>query len=259
MDAGNLGFLARQLLLTEVSGEMEDAAGGCLVWGKELWAGLWQIEAMGKPEQFIIDAQQAATARGVAWRGILVLIEPASSSSPAVAELEEAFYVYGFPRREGIAAGGPQTVQILEQPPKASVQARLRLLDAQANDSDFRELLNRATRAQEQLAAPWAIADPAWLEGAQLHLAELRGTPAGIGAASRSALASRVISLWVDEQYRGQGVGTAILEHMAHRAQDTGSVLSCVWCYRDGKLRYFFSKAGYSEKLTIIYFVSDSA
>lgn len=258
MNRENLGFLARQLLLTEVVGDAEDTPGGCLIWGAELWAGIWQPAAIPDFEQFIVATQNSAVERRLSWRGAIILVEPASASSPAIAELEEAFYVYGFPRREGLGAGGPQMVLVLDRPSSNSNPKRLQLNSVAADDPAANELTAEAARAHEQLVAPWIAAEPSWLGGSDIAVASLDSAPVGIAALRGSPLASRTVLLWVDPAQRGLGIGRALLSFATDMARKSSTVLECVWNYRSGKLRYFFSKAGYTERLTAMYFLNES-
>lgn len=254
MDASNLGFLARQLLLTELGGEVEEIAGGCFFWDAALWAGIWQPDEIGDCEQFILAAQAVAVERGTKLEGVIVVTPPARESDPVVAALAEALYVYGLPQRHGIAEGGPDTVLAAVGTPRAPEPGGLEI--TAATMADCAELIERALAASEQLTAPWRR-NGDWLEQCQLSLARLEGSMAGVAAVLSSELAGRIALLWVEEALRGRAIGQALLAHAAQRAHDAGKVLVNTWVYRAGRLRYYLAKHGFSEQLSVLSFLAD--
>jgi hypothetical protein len=163
MQASNLSFLARQLLRTELSGRPEEIAGGSLFWGEELWAGVWQPEALGDAERFILDTQRAAAAAGRPWAGVVAVTPPQLAGEPAVAALEEALYVYGFPRAQGLEHGGPDSAMFAAAPVGAAVANEERW--ATARRSTPQHLHGAADRAVAQ-ARRWLddcrLSRPRW-------------------------------------------------------------------------------------------------
>jgi len=254
MDAANLGFLARQLLGTELAGRVEPIPGGSLHWGDQLWAGIWQPEALGDAERFIHDTQAAAAAAGVPWAGTVVVTLPQLEGDAAVAGLAEALYVYGYPRAQGPALGGPDAVAVLTGAPPASspdgVSIGESTLDA------CQRLVDAALEPVEQLTAPWRR-HPGWLTGCQLLAVTADGEPAGLAAVYHSEVASRIMLLWVDPEARGRGLGQALLAGAAATAQQAGRMLVSCWVHRDGRLRYYLARHGFADQLSVLSFPAE--
>ncbi|MBN2081575.1 GNAT family N-acetyltransferase [bacterium] len=257
MDSANLGFLARHLVLTEFNGEIVPAPGGCYVLGDVLWAAIWQPEELENPEGFIKETAQAAQAHGLSWAGAVAITPPARESDPLVAALSEALYVYGYEQRNELGSGGPDTVLVLAHPPVAEQPLEVADQDATALDAASQQLLAEARIAPEQLSSPWRRLRPGWLEGTHVHVARVNGQPVGLAVVRYGELASRVLLLYVAETSRQQGIGRALLAHSVDSAQAAGRMLNTIWVYRGGKLRYYFTKQGYAEQLSALYFIAE--
>lgn len=254
MNATNLAFLARQLLLTELAGQPEDFAGGCLYWGNQLWAGIWQLDELGDAEAFIRETRQAAAAAGRPWAGVVIVTPPQLEGEPEVAALEEALFVYGFPRVQGLQQGGPDSVMIAAGAPQATHPDELAIGEAQA--ADCTSLLESALAPAEQLTAPWRRPD-GWLERSRLFKAELQGEAAGLLAVYHGEVAGRILLLWVEEAVRGQGIGQALLAHAVADAAQVGKVLLSCWVHRDGRLRYYLARHGFADQLSVLSFPAE--
>ncbi|GEM_PF-2745705 len=257
MDAANLGFLARQLLLTELRGEAEDIDGGMLVSGAELWAGIWQPAEMGNFEIFIQSLQRTAQQRGLPLRGLVLLVPPARDDTELIAELAETLYVYELPQRRGLPAGGPDAVQVLSGPLDCANVAGFSTEWVSPADEGFTAIAAPAIKAVEQLSAPWNTPRAEWLSGADCCIASVSGQPVGIAALHSSEVASRISLLWVVPEARGAGLGRVILAEACRRAADRGRLLCSVWSYRAGTLRFYLSKQGFAEQLSALYFVAE--
>jgi len=254
MAATNLGFLARQLLHTELAGRAEDIAGGCLYWGEQLWAGIWQPEELGDAEVFIRDTQQVAAEAGRTWAGVVVVTPPPLAGEPVVAALEEALYVYGFPRAQGFEHGGPDSVLIATGSAHAAEASGAIIVEKPAEQLEG--LLAAAQAPAEQLTGPWRR-PPGWLEQCQLLTAELNGDPAGLVAVYHGEVASRIMLLWVTEDARDQGLGQALLARAVADAAQSGKVLLSCWVHRDGRLRYYLARHGFADQLSVLSFPAE--
>lgn len=256
MDMSNMGFVARQFIQTELSGDVEETTGGCLVWGSNLWAGLWDIGTIEDPEKFIHTVQDQARARGANWLGVMALLNPGEESSPSFVEFSEALFVYGLEKRAGIGTGAPDMVQVLGRPVKAMPPSRLELVASNGLDA-VQEFLAQAALADDLLAAPWHTRQSQWLEGCAIITALLDGQPVGVLLARESGLASRAVLLWVEPDNRNQGIGSTLVARGTELAAASGRMLSTAWTYRAGKLRYYFSKLGFQEQLSAQYFLAE--
>lgn len=254
MAATNLGFLARQLLQTELAGRPEEIAGGCLFWGEQLWAGVWQLDELGDAEAFIHDTQRTAAEAGTAWGGVVVVTPPQLEGEPAVSALEEALYVYGFPRAQGLQLGGPDSVMIAAGTPHSAGPDGLEIVEAAP--AQLEPLLGAALAPAEQLTAPWRR-NSGWLDRCRLLAAQLNGQPAGLVAVYAGEVAGRVVLLWVDEDARGQGLGQALLSHAVADAAQAGRVLLSCWVHRDGRLRYYLARHGFADQLSVLSFPAE--
>jgi len=257
MDSANLGFLARHLALTEFSGEIEPASGGCYVLGDELWAAIWAPEELTDPEAYIKATVEAAEQHGLSWAGAVAITPPARESDPLVAALSEALFIYGYEQRNELGSGGPDTVLVLASPQAAVQSVEISDVEPEALDEAATQLLNEARGAPEQLSSPWRRLRPGWLKGTKAHVAVLDGQPAGLVIVRYGELASRVVLLYVAEDHRQQGIGQALLAHSVDGAQAMGKMLNTIWVYRGGKLRYYFTKQGYAEQLSALYFIAE--
>lgn len=257
MDAANLGFLARQLLLTELRGEAEDIDGGILVSGSELWAGIWQPEELGNFEIFIQSLQRTVQQRGLPLGGLVLLVPPAQDSTELISELAEALYVYGLPQCRGLPEGGPDAVQVLSGPLESAVVQGFTTEWTSAADERFAAIALPAIKVSEQLSAPWNTPRADWLNGTDCCIASVSGKPVGIVALHSSEVASRISLLWVVPEARGAGLGRVILAEACRRAADRGQLLCSVWSYRAGTLRFYLSKQGFAEQLSALYFIAE--
>jgi GNAT superfamily N-acetyltransferase len=254
MDAVNLGFLARQLLGTELAGRVEAISGGSLHWGEQLWAGIWQPEELGDAERFVQDTQAAAEAAGVPWAGSMIVTLPQLESDPAIAALAEALYVYGYPRAQGLVQGGPDAVMVMtDARPQAAVPG---VEIAESTPDACQRLADEALAAAEQLTAPWRRYD-GWLDGCQLLAAATDGEPLGLVAVYHGEVASRVMLLWVTPDARGRGLGGALLAQAGEAAQHSGRMLLSSWVHRDGRLRYYLARHGFADQLSVLAFPAE--
>jgi ribosomal protein S18 acetylase RimI-like enzyme len=261
MQDPNVGFLGRQLVLTELpGGETVELEGGCLVKSGELWAGLWLLDALGDPERFIKRVQAEAASCGKRWAGTVALIPPGAEGSPLVKELSEALFVYGYPEARGRSGGGPDVVQILGKPPAPPSHEEIQLAQADGHDPQVQEFLRQATSSPEMIVGPaWATQD-ALSRLPRFLVAFTDDTPAGVIGVydGPGGVIGRVVLLWVDPAHRGQGLGrTLIGETAAHSARQEQVLLSA-WCPRDGTLRYYLQQLGFEDQLTALYYLAQT-
>jgi GNAT superfamily N-acetyltransferase len=258
MDTSNMGLVSRQLIRTELAGDVEETTGGCLVWGDTLWVGLWDLTAIEDPEKFILSVQEQAKARDTNWRGVVLLLSPGEESSPSFVEFSEALFVYGLEKRAGLGSGAPDMVQVLGKPAKAILPSGLEIVTPKGLDA-VRELISQATIEDDSLAASWYVKQSQWLDGCTALAALLDGQPVGVLLVRESDLASRAVLLWVAPDNRNQGIGAALVAQNTALAEAKGRMLSTAWTYRTGKLRYYFGKLGFQEQLCAQYFLSEEA
>ena len=253
--AGSQSFLTRQLLRSEFPrAEFVDCPGGSLVVDDSVWIGLWQPEAVADPEALVKQAKLFSKERELALAGALLLADPAKASSPAIEALEEALYIYGYPRVKGLNRGGPDIVQVLPNSPLLQPKPRL-IFEPAAQDSDaVQRLMALSLQTADRITGPGWNRRKSWIEQAEPYLAYDGTVPVGLLSYLPGELIGRVVMLIVDEAQRSKGVGRELLTHAQTLGTQAGALFTTVWNYRDGRLRYYIGKQGFSEQMSVLYF-----
>jgi hypothetical protein len=253
----NYIFMCRQLIAGAVPpGESEDVTGGAWVAGEQdAWLGLWSPELWGDPEPHIRDLQRKAEDTGRRWAGVVLLQPEGQAVAPGIGYLEEALFVYGYlhaPRAPGIVLlqGKPKQAR-----PPAGYSFDQSSLAAIADDSELDELLREAQHTMDpMLTAPTVLSlDPT----ARLLVADKDGAPVGLLALGGTAMLGRIELLYTKHNERGHGVASQLLQEAAKVSAEAGQLTHCAWCQREGNLRYFLAKRGYTEQFRVWTFVAE--
>lgn len=256
MADANFAFLARQLLQTELRGQAwTDRAGGAYAAGERLWAALWDPAASGDPEKFVQETEAKAKELGLPFAGLIVLTSPAAESDPALTALEEALYVYGYPRRQGLGLAGPDMVQVLAKPPFHKPLPGLEIGPAEAQNEQVIAMLQEAWAEKDGLGGPgWSAVEELQGDGIAHLLARRGGTAVGVVSLNGVGVTGRIVLAWVKPEARGAGIGKHLLAAAAKHSTDGGQLVLSAWTHRDGRLRYYFAQEGYADQLRVVYF-----
>jgi GNAT superfamily N-acetyltransferase len=258
MHGANFGMMARHLAQTEfVDHSFEELGGGALALGRELWACVWQPEAISDIEAWVMELAELAETRGLAWGGVLVLCEPRNESSAAVAMLGQALTDFGLPRQRGQDGSGPEIVQILARFQGAPAPAGL--LCEPGELAEIASLVHSAAAENDNLTNPRLWGGTKVPGGTEFLIARVDGEPIGFVASCSTEIVARVVGIWVDPAHRGKGYGRELLSQLNRRSTEQGRLVLTAWSQRMGKLRYFFAKLGFDEALSALYFLQQSA
>jgi GNAT superfamily N-acetyltransferase len=254
MADANFAFMARQLMQTELRGHnWSERSGGAHAAGSKLWTVLWDPAGAGDPEKLVQESQAKALELALPFAGLIALTPPAAESDPALAALEEALFVYGYPRRQGLGSGGPDMVQVLSKPTHHKPIGGLSIEPAES--VALEGLLNAACAERDGLGGPgWQSAAEFGGAGIQHLVASRGGRALGFASLAAAGVTGRVMLIWVEPESRGKGIGRALLEAAARASGEGGQLVLSAWTHRDGRLRYFFAKEGYSDQLRLHYF-----
>jgi len=244
----NLGFLARQLLLTELHGDSYDVPGGIEVaTPRGNWLGLWDATAAGDIEKLLMAAQERAKAGGTTLTGA-VLLSPHGAAA-AWNDIADALYVYGLPE-----ASGPESVMVLANPPHPKPRG-LRFIPLEESPGAF-AMADGAELTVTELCGP-AWPDPQLTcEKLAVEVAWHDTQLVGMVGTYGTALAERIALLWIEPQWREREVAQALVEHVSHAAQSAGRVLVTAWAKKQGLLRFALHEAGFEEQVTARFFSS---
>ena len=253
----NLGFIARHLMQSEFPGRQYDEIdGGILAWGDDLWAGIWEVEAVGNVEEFIRETQAAAAEKGKRWAGAILMIPPSLEKNEQVSELAEALFIYGMPRSQGLGSGGPDVIQTLNKP-QAAAPRDIHVISTPDDDDRVKHLLAETWNAEDRLlSVAWGGASN-WQPMMRTHLAVVDDEPAGIAGTIPGDLIGRLAALWVTPAFRGRQVGHALVNAAHKLAAERNLLALSAWTYRDGTLRYYLSKQGFEDQLSAQYYLAE--
>jgi len=253
--AGNTAFLARQMLLLELrQGQCVDMPGGVLSWGRQLWAGIWNPQALGDPERFIVATRAEAASRGVDWAGAVVITTGAAA--PVEQDLSDAFFVYGLPEATGPPHCSPQVVLALTASPAQKPIRGLAAELAEPSGSDLASLLKTAAASGDRLLGPALATDPVTADS-QAVLLRAEGKPAGLAMLAQAGPLARLELLWVDPALRGRGGGGMLLAHAWEHARRAGCLALTAWAQREGSLRYYLVRRGFAEAGWVSHFLAE--
>jgi hypothetical protein len=244
----NFGFLAKQLLLTELHGKAVDINGGIAVLTDSgIWHGLWEASHLGNLEAYVTDAQKKATDAESTFRGVVSLSQHGEAGKWD--ELAEALFVYGLPE-----ASGPESVMVLANPPHPKPRG-LRFLTL-AESPGFSAMACGAVETSGELTGPaWPDAQVT-CELLDIHVAWHNSTPVGAVGLHSTDLALRIAMLWIEPAWREKEVAQALVEHVAQQAQAGGKLLVTAWAKKAGLLRFALHEAGMEEQVTARFFAS---
>lgn len=245
MDA-NFGFLAKQLLLTELHGKAVDINGGVAVLTESgIWHGLWEASHLGNLEAYVTDAQKKATEAETAFRGVVALSKHGETTRWD--ELAEALFVYGLPE-----LAGPESVMVLANPPHPKPRG-LRFLPL-AESPGFSAMACGAVEASSELTGP-AWPDPQiTCELLDIDVAWHDSTPVGAVGTYSTDLAVRIAMLWIEPAWREKEMAQALVEHVSQQAQSAGKLLVTAWAKKSGLLRFALNESGLTEQVTARFF-----
>ena len=253
MDATNTGFLAKQLLLTELDGEVVDYVGGSLVMcDLGIWAGIWEPLAIPDPEEYITDLMAKAEEYGSELAGVVMLIPGAMEQEEKVVQLAEALFVYGYTQPEGDVAP-PDMIQVCAKPPKPEDDV---FIEFRYITGGHRIMLDAIEEA-EQMYSNWNAENADLFITADTILLQEDREPIGIMMLTESDLALRVIMLWIKEEFRNKGYGKTVLADLINSGVSSSKLLLSAWTHRTGRMRYFFQKCGFEEQLRALYFLPE--
>jgi len=260
MADGNLAFLAKQLMQTELRGHnWTDRAGGSYAAGRGLWTVIWDAAAAGDPEKLVQECEARAGELSLPFAGLIALSTPLAEADPALTAIEEALYVYGYPRRQGLGVGGPDMVQVLTKPPHHKPLAGLAITPAAAAAGPVAELLAEAAGQEDGLGGPGWAETGDYLDPALTHLAAMRGAETlGFVSLGSAGVTGRIVLAWVKPEARGAGIGKQLLLAAARQSADSGQLVLSAWTHRDGRLRFYFAQEGFNEQLRIHYFMPEA-
>jgi hypothetical protein len=244
----NFGFLAKQLLLTELHGSAVDIPGGIeVLTAGSLWLGLWDGHLVGDVEKYVVSASKRAGEQGSTLRGAVLLSQ--HGQSEAWSDLADALFVYGLPETTG-----PEGVLVLDHPPHPKPRG-LRFLPLSESPGAWR-MESGFERTTEELTGPaWPDAQQS-CELLDVEVAWHDTTPIGAVGTFSVGLTERIALLWIEPAWREKDLAQALVEHVSQRAQEAGRLLVCAWAKRGGLLRFALSEGGFAEQLTARFFSS---
>ncbi|MEZ5338246.1 MAG: GNAT family N-acetyltransferase [bacterium] len=255
MTDANFRFMARQLLLSELGGQLAGEESGLMLGhGPQIWVGISDIYAMDDAEETVDACRQFAADTGGNLAGMILPYEPAMGSSERIRELDEMMFLLDLPRRE---QGVPDNVQTMFSAGKHAAPAGLELRQADWQDAEVRRLMENAADAQEQLAGPALATHPGWPTLLECHTLSRDGKVLAVAGTIATELSERLCYIVVDPALRRQGLGRALVNKLTQAAHEQGRMLMNCWTQRGGKLRYFTSKAGFEDKLSIRWYMPE--
>jgi hypothetical protein len=242
----NFGFLAKQLLLTELLGKAVDINGGIAVLTETgIWHGLWEASHLGNVEAYVTDAQKKATEAETVFRGVVALSQHGAAKQWD--ELADALFVYGLPE-----ASGPESVLVLDHSPHPKPRG-LRFLPL-SESPGFSAMACGAVETSSELTGP-AWPDPqVTCELLHTEVAWHDTHPVGAIGTYSAGLAERVAMLWIEPAWREKEVAQALIEHISQQAQASGKLLVTAWAKKSGLLRFAFNASGFTEQVTARFF-----
>jgi len=249
----NFGFLAKQLLLTELHGGGADVpsvdinGGIAVLTEKGVWHGLWDPAQLGNVEAYIMEAQKRAADAETAFGGVVVLAPHGEST--AWDELAEALFVYGLPE-----VAGPDSVLVLDHAPHPKPRG-LRFLPG-SESPGFSAMACGAVETSSELTGPaWPDAQVT-CELLATEVAWHDSAPIGAIGTYSTGLAERIAMLWIEPAWREKELAQALIEHVSQHAQASGKLLVCAWAKKSGLLRFAFNASGFTEQVTARFFSS---
>lgn len=253
MTDANFRFMARQLLLSELGGQLAAEESGLLIGtGSQVWIGISDLAAVGDHEDMVESCRQYVADTGAQLAGMLLVYEPADGGKAAIQELDESMFLLDLPRCED---GVPDNIQMMFSPPKHAKTDGYELRQANWHDEDVLELLTCDPQTPELLAGPALARHPDWPELLECHILLHSGNPVAVAGTLSTDLASRLCHILVRPELRRRGIGRVLIARLAQSCQEQGKMLLNCWTQRSGKLRYFTSKSGFEDKLSVRWYI----
>jgi GNAT superfamily N-acetyltransferase len=254
MTDANFRFMARQLLLSELGGQLAAEESGLLIGtGPVVWVGICDLAAVGDHEDMVESCRQYASDTGVQLGGMLLVYEPADGSKRGIQELDESMFLLDLPRSEDAY---PDNIQMMFGPPKHAKTAGYALRQASWQDEDVLELLTCDPVQAELMAGPALAGHLDWPQLLECNVLLHSGNPVALAGTLSTDLASRLCYILVRPELRRRGMGRVLVSLLAQSGQEQGKMLLNCWTQRSGKLRYFTSKAGFEDKLSVRWYLA---
>ena len=255
MTDANFRFMARQLLLSELGGQLAGEESGLLIGrGPRIWFGISDLAAIGDHEEMVDACRLFAGDIGGQLAGMLMVYEPSQSHSPAIQALDESMYLLDLPRRED---GVPDNIQMMFTPPKGVKTTDFELRQASWQDASVIELMATEPAPLEKLAGPALSGYDSWPELLECHLLFQAGSPVAVAGTLATELTTRLCYIVVRPQLRLRGIGRILVAMLGQSTQEQGRMLMNCWTQRSGKLRYFSSKAGFEDRLSVRWYMPE--
>ncbi len=246
--------MCRQLLSSELGGQLAGEEGGLLIsHGPQVWVGISDLAALGDYEEMVDACRQYASDVQGRLAGMLLLYEPAEGRSAAVTEMDEIMYLLDLPRRED---GVPDNVQMMFPSGKHTAAGGLELRQADWQDTAVLELMAAGADAQEALAGPALLSLDGWPQMLECSVLERDGKVLAVAGSMSGDLAVRLCYIVVDPEMRRQGLGKTLIGKLGVSTQEQSKMFMNCWTQRSGRLRYFTSKAGFEDRLSVRWYIS---
>jgi GNAT superfamily N-acetyltransferase len=253
----NSAFMTRHLLQTEFPlGRLQEVPGGFLVSDNAVWIAVHSPEAVTDAEDLVKSGIALSATDGLPLAGGMIFQSASGAASPAIDGVEEALYIYGYPRAKGLHRGGPDMISVLPNTPPLVPKSKLYFEAAQENIEAVQQLFAMSQQTADRVTGPPWNRSKAWIERAEPWVAVRDSTPVGLLSYIPGELMGRIAVIIVMEDERGKGYGRELVGYAQTLGAQQGAQFTAVWNYREGKLRYYMGKLGFQEQFTVRYFLA---
>lgn len=246
----NFKFLARQLALSDFpEGEVVEVDGGCLITTVESWIASWDPEAITDTDGLAEELLASDSAKDLGkW---LVIAPIDSADEPPQLKLAESLFLCGLVKADFKENGDPDNIQVMNKPAFPEPPAGLDISTVEAGDENLFNLITSSESAPENLGYQLSGITQSPVDTLSYAIAMAKGQPVGAVAWRTCGAICRIVWVWVSDDQRGKGVGSALTRFTVETAAGSGAVVSTVWTGLKGSLRYFFSKLGFEDQLRV--------